>query len=148
MRDYLALMLDQGVTMIGALGWQMVSPTSPSACGGLADRFPFGAPWAQMSRVAIFRPDLVEETRYSDGRHLVAPTRNVRFPARDILQNLHFKYLGVAATQVRHSEQTARRRSGDRLRRFGHRKVFGEERFLSDFLAFEARAVDTRSAVW
>jgi hypothetical protein len=120
-RRYLADCRHAGVTAIPALGFQMVSDHAPPPDASLTEAVPLGVPWENMSKLALFDPNAVEEINYAVGRHTAAPTGRVVYPERDELLNLHFKFLGLDRVLGRHSEQRTRLGDRDRRQGWGHR---------------------------
>lgn len=93
--DYLRACERDGVTAIPALGFDMVSDTFPQGEQHLCEQVLLGEPTAGMSKLSLFKPDSLIETRYAEGRHSAQPEGNVRYPESDSLLNLHFKTLGL-----------------------------------------------------
>lgn len=147
LRAYLEQQMAAGVTAIPALGFQMISREFPPADARLIDTLHHGAPWRQMSKLAIIRPDQIQETCFSVGRHTAAPLGNLRYPDRDELLLAHYKYLGLEQTARRHATALARRRSLDRAKNWGHRYAFNAAELATDFADFESRAMDLRRLV-
>lgn len=146
MTDYLARMLAAGVTAIPSLGYQMIAERFPPAGSLLRRECPIGAPWRNMSKLGIFRPDQITETRFEAGRHKASFQGNVVFPDRDEVVNLHFKYLGVAETHSRHEAQGARLGKTDRANRWGLEYFWSREELEAEFERFRAAAIDVASA--
>ena len=92
---YLERRAAEGVTMIPALGYQMLTPHFPNADSLLCRDHTMGAPFRPMNKVGIFNPDAIEETNFQPGRHFAQPTGHVRYPDQDELLNLHYKYLST-----------------------------------------------------
>lgn len=113
-----------GVTAIPALGYQMVSETAPPPEATLTEAVRLGVPWRNMSKLALFDPNAIDEIAYAVGRHSAAPTGRVVYPDRDELVLLHFKCLGVDWVDGRHAEQRTRLGTVDRSKGYGHRYLF------------------------
>lgn len=145
MRRYLERMSAQGVTAIPALGFQMIERRTPQADSLLWRDHPHGAPWANMSKLQIFRPDRIASTDYAPGRHRVRFAGEVVLPARDEVLNLHYKYLGLDETFERHRQQAGRLGALDLARRWGHKYLWDRETYEADFEAHAGRAVDISS---
>jgi hypothetical protein len=141
---YLAAQQAAGVTAIPALGFQMLSPSYPPAGLRLIDALHRGAPWKQMSKLALLRPDAVQATNFTVGRHTAAPEGDIRYPERDELLLAHYKYLGLDYISRRHAAAYARRRSLDLAKNWGHRYSFDAAQLAADFADFESRAIDIR----
>jgi hypothetical protein len=141
---YLARQLAAGVTAIPTLGYQMLTDSFPAPGALLSRDHTWGAPWQQMSKLQIFRPDRITETHYTAGRHRAAPTGDVVYPDRDEVLTLHYKYLGLDYVMARHRETAARRGAVDLAKGYAHRHGFDEDEIRKDIAAFAARAVDIR----
>jgi hypothetical protein len=127
MPGYLAACGRAGVTAVPALGYQMVSEDVPAPGAMLTEEVPLGVPWRNMSKLALFDPDAIDEVNYSVGRHSASPTGRVVYPDRDELLNLHFKCLGVEYVTGRHAEQRTRLGAVDRSHGYGHRYLADRE---------------------
>ncbi|HVZ99248.1 MAG TPA: glycosyltransferase family 2 protein [Caulobacterales bacterium] len=144
MPRYLAIATERGVTAIPALGYQMIADDFPPTESLLWRDFPMGAPWRNMSKLQIFQPDAIEEINYGPGRHLAEPLGDVRYPERDEVVNLHYKYLGLARTQARHEQQERRLGDVDRAKNWGHKYRWTPDQLGADFETVRAALVDTR----
>jgi hypothetical protein len=102
MQDYLQQCRRQGVTVLHAMGFQMLSEEFPEPHELLCETRTIGAPYGKMSKLSIFDPRAIEETRFDIGRHHARPTGRVRQPRRDQLLLLHYKYLGFERVYQRH----------------------------------------------
>lgn len=139
---YLQAQTEAGVTAIPALGFQMLAHESPPPEVRLSDHLRRGAPWAQMSKLVLFSPDAVTNPGFAVGRHSAEPAGAVRYPERDELLLLHYKYLELKAVSRRHAAEQARRRKLDLEHDWGHRYAFDKAQLAADFASFEARAID------
>lgn len=145
-RNYLAECARQGVTAIPAIGFQMISEDFPAPFERLAASRTLGAPWKQMNKLSIFHPDAVLATRYAAGRHSAKPIGDVRWPARDEMMLLHYKYMGFERTLQRHREEAVGLGATDRTNRWGHRYHWSAEQLRADWDSFRACAVDIGQA--
>ena len=91
---YLRMMRWRGVTAVPALGHEMVTDAFPSPHAHLAKTYRLGVPSHWMDKLNIFNPDAIRETHYEVGRHRAGPEGDVRYPARDQVLLLHYKFLG------------------------------------------------------
>lgn len=139
---YLAACKNKGVTMIPALGYQMLSETYPRSDQLLCESLTMGAPWVQMNKLGIFSPDAIEEVNFALGRHSARPTGNVVAPDRDELLLLHYKYLGFERTQRRHEECAPRLRKMELENGWCHRWSWSREQLRADWKKFERDLVD------
>ena len=143
MPAYLQDALRRGVTVIPALGYQMMVDDPPPDGVLWRDR-PMGAPWANMSKAQIFRPDSLSATNFAVGRHLMDPQGTIRLPERDDVANLHYKFLGgIAALHRRHQQQAGRLGPVDRANRWGHEYDWPLAKLETHFAAFRSNLVDT-----
>jgi len=110
---YLQACRRDGITIIPGLGYQMISEHFPAPDALLCRDCPWGAPYDPMNKLGIFDPDAIEETNYIGGRHSARPTGRVRFPPRDELLNLHYKYLGIDYIRRRNADLLAKLGSGN-----------------------------------
>jgi hypothetical protein len=110
MRAWLAAQKASGVTLIPAIGFNMISESFPTPCSGkLADLVTHGRADAKFNKLSLFDPQAVRETGYTPGRHRAAPEGRLRYPDRDELVLLHFKRLGFERVSGRQIEQSKRR---------------------------------------
>lgn len=144
MRAYLSHLLEVGATVAPSLGYQMLSMEPPALWNLLWRDCPFGAPWRKMSKLGIFRPDKIEETNFSPGRHSADICGDVAYPERDEIVNLHFKYIwGLDSTHARHSAQSERLGPGDHERRWGQKYVWMRDELGAEFDRFRSGLIDT-----
>jgi hypothetical protein len=142
MAAYLKACQQQGVTIVPALGYQMISPEFPQAGEWLCQTRTMGAPWVQMSKVNVFDPNAIETINYTYGRHQAVPTGRVAAPDRDEVMLLHYKYMGFERTLSRHAECQARLQKADLERKFAYRWSFSREQLRADWDTFAGQAVD------
>jgi len=107
LRDFLVRCKSQSITLIPALGYQMISEDFPEPEEHLCYTRTWGAPWSHMSKLGIFNPDAIEETNFpkKGGRHTANPKGHIKLPERDELLLLHYKYLGFERTFERNKIQ-------------------------------------------
>jgi methyltransferase family protein/glycosyl transferase family 2 len=148
MLHYLRACADSGVTLIPALGFQMLSESSPGKPDLLCDTLTFGAPYYDLMKVSVFRPDAIEEINFALGRDQVAPVGNVRVPERDELLLLHYKYLGLEQTYARHQALLGRlgKKDFDAEGRWKHPYSWSVDELQDRWRYLAARAVDIRTA--
>ena len=146
MAAYLARCRAGGVTAIPALGFQMVSETFPASGELLAETRRIGAPYAMMNKLAIFDPDVIEQTNYASGRHTAAPVGRVVYPETDEVLNLHYKYLDRDRVALRHELLDSRLGPRDRSEDVGGHYAWSRQLLDEDWDGFAARAVDYRTA--
>ena len=139
---YLEACKNQGVTIIPALGYQMLSETFPRDDQLLRQSVTMGAPWVKMNKLGIFSPNAIEATNFALGRHTARPTGDVMAPERDELLLLHYKYLGFERTLRRHQECAPRLQKMDLANGWCHRWRLPREQLQEDWKNFERDLVD------
>lgn len=117
--SYLASCRQRGVTCIPALGYQMVTSAFPSPGEHLATSRTSGMPDVLMSKLRVFDPDAIEEVDFAVGGHSAAPRGRLRFPWRDELLLLHYKYLGLDFVRARSARLLEELDDHDRIRSWG-----------------------------
>ena len=140
--SYLEACKNEGVTIIPALGYQMLSEKFPRSDQLLCESVTMGAPWVQMNKLSIFSPDAIEAANFEPGRHLARSTGDVVAPGRDELLLLHYKYLGLERTQRRHEECAPRLRKMELENGWCHRWRWSREQLQEDWKKFERELVD------
>ena len=143
---YLAACQRSGVTLVPALGYQMLSETFPAPGQNLAHTLTHGQPWIMMNKLNIFSPEAIDEVRFSPGRHSAKPEGRLVLPPRDDLLLLHYKYLDFDRVQARHEASAPRSRSIDLERRFGHKYFWSAAQLRDDWERVRAGCVDVASA--
>lgn len=142
LKTYLDSCAKQGVTAVPALGYQMISPSLPTAEGNLHEMVKRGCPWTVMNKLSIFNPNKIAETNQAVGRHDAGPTGKVKYPATDELLLLHYKYLSFEATFKRHAELQEKLGSVDKANRWARRYSWSREEFQNDWDYFEQNSVE------
>jgi len=142
-RDYLDRCASEKVTIIPALGFQMISAERPSGEETLCVACTLGAPWSQMLKASVFDPDEIVEVNYGPGRHRADPTGRIRIPQTDELLLFHYKYMGFEETYLRHKQLEKGLGLGDVERNFGHKYRWSRDRLQADWAQVLADAIDT-----
>ena len=119
MYQYLAQCRARGVTIIPALGYQMLSERFPGDKNVLCHSLTKGACYSLYSKLNIFSPSEVEAVNYAPGRHTAAPMGHVVLPTRDELLLLHYHLLGFERVQKRYAQFLTRQRKTDIAMRWG-----------------------------
>jgi len=140
--DYLVKSKENGVTIIPALGYQMLSEEFPPQDCLLSTTLTRGAPFFLMNKLNIFSPDEIEATNFTLGRHAAAPRGNVVPPARDELLLLHYKYLGFERTFRRHALYYTRQRTKDLAKGWGVHYSWSREKLQKEWNDYSAALVD------
>ena len=142
-RDYLESCARKNVTLIPALGFQMVSEKRPTNGETLCTAYTVGAPWSQMMKASVFDPDAIAEINFTVGRHRVKPVGRIQVPETDELLLFHYKYMGFEETHERHKQLETGMGSGDGRRGWGHKYAWSREQLRADWAEVAAKAVDT-----
>jgi hypothetical protein len=146
MRTYLEECDQKGITLLPALGYQMLSEEFPEPDETLCVSRTWGAPWRKMSKLSIWNPEVIEETNYSIGRHEATPMGRVKLARRDELLLLHYKYIGFERTLARHATLLTGLGSKDTASDGGQFKyTWSREQLREDWDQIAARAVDVTS---
>lgn len=130
---YLKQCRDEGITVIPAEGYQMISDSFPDADGRLCDLVTRGMPYKKMSKFCIFNPDAIEEINYKHGRHYADPIGRVVYPQRKDLKLLHYKYLGLDYLITRFAELSTGLRRIDLEKGWGSRYLSKQEEVEQSF---------------
>ena len=141
---YLQACRDREVTLVPALGFQMVSEDLPQPGDRLCERHVMGTPWAKMMKPSIFDPTALEEINFRTGRHQADPTGRVSVPAGDEMLALHYKYMGFAETQARHEQLRLGLGTRDVQEGWGHKYGWTAQELRDDWDKVSAGAVDVR----
>jgi hypothetical protein len=144
MATYLRQCSAAGVTLLPALGFQMIGDELPGDDVLLCEACHHGMPWTQMMKASIFNPDAIAEINFALGRHGAAPAGEVRLPARDEILLLHYKYFNLARTHARHRELHAGLGPTDLANRWGHKYSWSLDELEADWRAVATAAVDVR----
>ena len=113
---YLDTQKNAGVTIIQALGFDMVSETFPPAGAALATTLTHGQRDLHLDKTGLFAPDAIEQINHSVGRHRCSPVGRVVLPAQYAVQLRHYKNLGLEYLLAR-THALAGRLTGDDLAR-------------------------------
>lgn len=132
----------QGATLIPGIGYQMLSTDLPDSGSKLTEVVTRGAPFTQMNKLNLFDPNRIVEINFGVGKHLASPTGEVAYPAHDEVLILHYKYLSLDRTHVRHSELGEKLRKMDKEQGWGHKYSWKKEELAKDWEMFNANAID------
>jgi hypothetical protein len=94
------------------------------------------------SRMALFRPDRIQETNYGPGRHRAQLQGTIAFPERDEIANLHYKYIGMEQTHARQQALGAKLGAMDRAQGWGGQYYSDEGGFRAQFNEIKAASID------
>lgn len=143
--DYLDVSRNAGVTIIPALGFQMMTEQFPSFSENLALAYRCGAPWMQMCKTSLFDPKGIEEINFNPGRHRTDPIGTILAPHSDELLNLHYKYLGFEYTTARHRQLLSGLGSKDESAGWGHKYRWSDTQLREDWDRMAKGLVDVTS---
>ena len=141
-RAYLQDCRASGVTLVPAIGYQMISRKFPDPALRLATSVTRGAPYSVMSKLSIFDPNRIEAPGFGVGRHHAQPSGIVRYPDQDRMLLLHYKYLGFIKTYRRQRALAKGLGTTDIKNRWGRQYVRGPLAHLRAWRKFERQAVD------
>ena len=133
-----------GITIVPALGYQMISEEFPHPDGKLCETHTNGAPWDSYNKLALFDPSAISEIDYGVGRHHASPTGCVIAPSNDELLLLHYKFLGFERTHARHQQQRHGLRTKDIENSWGYQYTWSEEEFRHTWHEFARNVIDVR----
>lgn len=142
LEDYLLKCSQKNVTAIPAIGFQMISEEYPIKGSTVTSQISSGAFFKQMNKLSLFNPQEIDETNYVGGRHQADPVGNIKYPEKDELYNLHYKYLSFEKTFERHKELNKKLRAFDKGKNWGHRYRWDKEKLIKDWNAFMADVVN------
>ncbi|HXX82118.1 MAG TPA: glycosyltransferase family 2 protein [Thermodesulfovibrionales bacterium] len=133
MQDYLEDCRKRYVTLIPAMGYQMVSEEFPCANERLCVTRTLGVPDSDFNKISIFDPNAISEINYSRGRHRASPSGRLKLPPCDRLLLLHYKHLGLERTFARYRQLHAALRAGDLVQKSNWRYSWSRERFMQEW---------------
>lgn len=123
---YLHRCLLNGITILPALGYEMMSLEFPLTQGKLCDQVRLGArsemlpgPSSMLTKVMAFNPQAIEDVYFSNGRHSAYPTGRVVYPTAVELKLLHYKFLGLDYAETRYAELRTGLSSSDIAKGYG-----------------------------
>jgi hypothetical protein len=135
----------EGVTLIPALGYQMISADCPTPGQNLCKEYTIGAPCSRMMKPSIFNPNAITEINFSRGRHKAKPEGRVKIPDSDEMLLFHYKYMGLQQTYERHQMLRCGLRSEDLRHGWGKQYRWSLDELKSDWQKWEQSAIDTRA---
>jgi hypothetical protein len=141
MKSYLSRCRQRGITIVPAIGYQMMSRAFP-ADGVLHQLITTGLRDDHYNKLSILDPDAVEATNFTVGRHLASPTGSIVAPERDEVRLLHFHYTGFERVRRRHELYLTRSRARDLELRWGVQYSWSDEELASKWLAWEQEVRD------
>ncbi|HEY4254108.1 MAG TPA: glycosyltransferase family 2 protein [Roseomonas sp.] len=144
---YLRGCMSAGVTLVPALGYQMVAAEFPAPETLLCRTLTRGAPYEVMSKLSLFRPDALVATGFGPGRHKAEPVGELVLPEQDELRLLHYKYLGLGYSQARQALLATGLGTVDVANSFGTQYFRGDAGVARDLEQFTAASIDLAAVV-
>lgn len=142
MPGYLHHCAAAGVTAVPALGYEMVAEEFPPPDVRLTEYLRQGRPLGSMNKLSLFQPQALSETGFGLGRHEAAPLGQVRYPERDELLLLHYKYIGRDRTKARQARLGGALGPVDRGNNWGGHYFRTDEAYTAEFDLLLAQAAD------
>jgi hypothetical protein len=143
---YLSDCKNQHITLIPALGYQMLTDEFPEKHEHLATTRTNGTSWGLMNKLSIFDPNVIRETNFGVGRHSAEPEGDLKPPKQDELLLLHYKYLGMRYLVQRNSFLNSGLGPTDRAHGWGIQYTWNEKINEQSWQYFQNQAVDVKSA--
>jgi hypothetical protein len=139
---YLKRCRDEGITLIKAEGYEMVSNEFPRGVKPLYKLIKLGMRSAQwFDKVQAFDPDKIEEINYEPGRHVAHPTGEVIMPAAGEVKLLHYKFLGMDYVVRRYSQLKTGLRPKDIKMSWGSQYLWDSEKIVARYEEIKSNAV-------
>jgi hypothetical protein len=142
MLEYLQQCTQQCITLVPALGYQMVSEEFPAPDENLCQTRTWGAPWIEMNKLSVFNPNAIAETNFAVGRHTANPVGDLKYPDCDQLLLLHYKYLDFERLVQRHALQQTGLGSHDIANCWGFQYGWEREQLRQMWNQFAQQAID------
>jgi hypothetical protein len=139
---YLRACKANGVTIIPALGYEMIADEFPRDDLLLCRTLTRGAPWSGMNKLAVLSPDDIAAVHFQPGRHSAEPVGNVVAPARDELLLLHYRHLDFERTLARHALARSRQRATDLAMGLGFQYSWTRMQLAQHWEELSRRAID------
>ena len=142
MSHYLAQCRARGVTIVPALGYQMLSEHFPVDTKLLCQSLTMGACDWRYSKLNIFSPSEIDTVNYTPGRHTATPTGHIVLPVRDELLLLHYHYLGFERVRKRYAQFLTRQRKTDIAMGFGQQYSWSPDELRDDWNRIATALID------
>ncbi len=139
---YLKTCSERGVTLVPAVGYQMISRRFPHPSWRLASTLTVGAPYHYMNKLSIFDPNRITSTGFDEGRHRGNPTGQIAYPTNDEMMILHYKYLDFERTLSRQQSLRARLRRIDVERNYGYQYSLDRAQTWKEWRDYERRSLN------
>ncbi|AMN38984.1 glycosyltransferase family 2 protein [Rhodoplanes sp. Z2-YC6860] len=146
---YLRKCKANSVTVISALGFQMISNSFPNDDGvSLFDFCSTGMPDRTCTKLSIFDPNEIDRTNFEIGLHHAAFEGRVLAPDSDELFLLHFHFLDVSRVVARHKLYLTRQRPKDLENQWGVQYTWSEEKLRDQWARLERGSTDIKREPW
>lgn len=139
-RDYLDHCRATGVTVLRAIGFDMVADRFPEAPAPLWEQITHGARTTVYDKPAIFDPDAVVEINFDYGRHSAKPVGRIGYEPHRQIRLLHYKSLGLEYVCERNRILRGGLRQDDIAAGRGAHYLRSEEATRLDFQTIRAQA--------
>jgi Glycosyl transferase family 2 len=142
MSTYLARCMEQRITVVKPLGYEMVGDHFPDKDSSLLDALPMGVPMWGLDKQQIFNPGAISDMDFGVGRHTSSPIGRVKISDPPEAKLLHYKYVDMAGYHHRRQEALrARLLPGDRARGYGSHYDASVEHRMRSFQWLKDHAV-------
>jgi len=131
----------RGITVLPAVGFEMILDYFPPKKTPLLDSVKDGAPSKLMNKLSIFKPEALEKSNFQLGRHTAGPEGKIKYPSQDVLLNLHFKYLSFDFLFQRYKVLKEKLRKNDVENRWGYQYSLEKEELKKTWDTFKKHAV-------
>jgi hypothetical protein len=136
----------RGITAIPAIAFQMFADSFPSPTEHLTKTRLIGAPLDHYNKLNVFDPNALDETNFAVGRHTAELEGRIRYPRRDQLLLLHYKFLGREYLHRRYAQLDDRRGASDKRNRWGYQYGLKGEALDAEFEELRRTAMNVTGA--
>jgi Glycosyl transferase family 2 len=140
LKGYLRDCKRQGISLINAAGYHMVSDTFPKTNRNLSEVITYGVRDMLWNKPQLLDPDKIDEINFTHGRHSAEPTGEVTVPEKQEVKLLHFKYLGPEYLVRRHGELRTGLKSRDIAMAWGHHYLRDEHQTTEEYQRVKSQA--------
>jgi Glycosyl transferase family 2 len=142
LRGYLKQCRDEGITLIKAEGYEMISDEFPRGDEPLYQSVKHGMRSAEwFDKIRVFNPNKIEEINYDPGGHVAHPTGEVVMPPWGEVKLLHYKFLGLDYVVPRYSRLKTGLRPRDIEMTWGNQYLWDSERIEAQYAEIKSKAV-------
>lgn len=139
-RAYLDHCRATGVTVLSAVGFDMIADRFPEPTAPLFEQITHGARATVYDKPAIFDPEAVVEINFDYGRHSAKPVGRIRYETQRQIRLLHYKSLGLNYVCERNRILKEGLRQDDIAAGRGAHYLRSDEATRLDFQTIRARA--------